>query len=165
MPAQLNTPYTFEVFIEAYIYTLRNDFVHEDFPHYYNRLFRALQKEFGIEVSDRNLSREKSPLWGLLNNTIRSLLRISHPFSSYLEAGLVHKRLSETEKTGELVTDLMNRITTANSESETAHREMIRALFEELFGKVDIIVTSEQLRANGFEDSWEPKNYKYLDYY
>ena len=52
----------------------------------------------------------------------------------------------------------------ANATSETAHREMLYALFTAIFGERSQVVTSEELQLVGFDDSKEPDMRDYYDY-
>ena len=52
---RLKRPYDFRVLIEAYIYTKRRDFVHDDFGAYYSGLLRALQPFFGLTLLPENV--------------------------------------------------------------------------------------------------------------
>jgi hypothetical protein len=162
--ARLNRPYDFRVLIDAYIYTQRKDFVHSDFTTYYASLLDALQGLFGIRLTREGLSFDQKVLWGLFQNTVGSLLQITNPWDGYLEAGLVHKKLEESGEVGRAVDRASRVIAEANKASEAAHREILYALFRAVFGECDRVVTSEQLREAGFDDSKEPDIANYYDY-
>jgi len=55
-----------------------------------------------------------------------------------------------------VVIDTSRAIGEANLASEAAHREMLDALFQAIFGVCRRVVTSEELLAAGFDDSREP---------
>jgi len=162
--ARLKRPYDYQVLIEAYIYTRRKDFVHSDFTSYYASLLEALQARFCIRLSRESLSFDHSVLWSLFENTVRSLLKIASPWESYLEASLLHKKLQESGEPGRIVDRASEVIGEANTASEQAHREILYALFKALFGECQRIVTSEELRENGFDDSMEPDIVNYYDH-
>jgi len=154
--ARLKRPYDSHALIEAHIYTQRTDFVHSDFTTYYASLLVALEKLFGIRLSWEELSFSQKVLWGLFQNTVRSLLQITNPWAGYLEAGLLHKKLDESGEAGKVVDQATQVINEANQASEAAHREILYALFRAIFGECDRVVTSEELRKAGFDESREP---------
>lgn len=162
--ARLNRPYDYRVLIEAFIYSQRKDFVHSDFTNYYTSLLQALQRLFGIRLSREGLSFNQRVLWGFFQNTIESLLQVTNPWAGYLEAGLLHKKLDESGEVGPIVYEASRKIVEANQASEAAHREMLYALFRAMFGACDRIVTSEDLREAGVDDSKEPDIMDYYDY-
>lgn len=162
--APLEKPYNVDVLIQVYIYTRRNDFVHEDFTDYYNGLLEALTSLFGIELSEVLHGQTHRPFWGLFNSTVDSLLRITSPWSGYLEAGLLHSQLRDAGAHGERVYLASDAIADANVKSEISHREMLKSLFILTFGECNQTVTSEELRAAGFDDNGEPKISDYWDY-
>jgi hypothetical protein len=162
--ARLKRPYDFRVLIEAYIYTHRKDFVHSDFTTYYAALLEALQRLFGVRLSHDDLSFDHRVLWGLFQSTVGSLLQITNPWAGYLEAGLLHKKLEERGEPGRIVDRARAVISEANVASAAAHREILYALFLVIFGECERIVTSEDLRASGFDDTKEPDIVNYYDY-
>ena len=162
--ARLKRPYDFRVLIEAYIYTQRKDFVHSDFTNYYASLLDALQGLFGIRLSRDGLSFDQKVLWSLFQNTVGSLLQITNPWAGYLEAGLLHKKLEESGEAGRTVERASRVIGEANEASEAAHREILYALSRAIFGECDRVVTSDELREAGFDDSNEPNIVNYYEY-
>ena len=160
--ARLKRPYDYHGLIEAFVYTQRKDFVHPDFTTYYSSLLDALQKQFGIRMSHEGLALPQGVYWMLFKGTVRSLLQIRNPWDDFLEAGLVHKKLDESGELGRVVDRASAVIAEANKASEAAHREMLDALFHAIFGRCDRVLTSEELREAGFDDSKEPN---WADYY
>ncbi len=161
--ARLKRPYDYRGLIEAYIYTQRKDFIHSDFTTYYTSLLECLQKQFGIRLSNIGLPLRQKVFWMLFQSTVRSLLQITSPWADYVEASLLHKRLEEDRELGRIVNQASAVIDQANDASETAHREMLYALFQAIFGECPRIVTSEELRDAGFDDSKEPDIVNYYD--
>lgn len=161
--ARLKRPYDSRVLIEVYIYSQRKDFVHSDFTTYYTALLEALQELFGIRLSREGLSFDQRVLWSLFQNTVGSLLRITNPWAGYLETGLLHKKLEESGEPGRTVDRASRVISEANQASEGAHREILYALFRAIFDECDRVVTSEELREAGFDDSREPDIANYYD--
>jgi hypothetical protein len=162
--ARLKRPYDYRVLIEAYIYTQRKDFVHSDFTTYYVSLLEALQTHFGIRLSRDGLTFDQTVFWMLFQSTVVSLLQITSPWAGYLEAGLLHMKLKESGEPGRIVDRASAVIGEANRASEIAHRDILNALFQVIFGECQRIVTSEELRAHGFDDSKEPDIDNYYDY-
>ncbi len=162
--ARLKRPYDFRVLIEVYIYTRRKNYVHSDFLVYYNGLLQALQHAFSIQLMPEGLSFQQRILWGLFENTVLSLHQITSPWSGYLEAGLVLRLLDESGVHGQVVHRASAVIGKANADSETAHRDMLYALFVVIFGDCHKVVTSEELCLVGFDDSREPKIEDYYDH-
>lgn len=162
--ARLKRPYDYHGLIEAYIYTQRQDFVHSDFTTYYQSLLEALQKQFGIRLSHEGLALPQTVFWMLFQSTVRSLLRITSPWADYLEATLLHKKLEQSSELGRIVDRASTVIEEANKRSEAAHRELLDALFQEICGDCQRVVTSAELRQAGFDDSKEPDIVNYYDY-
>ncbi len=161
---KLDRPYTSRVLIEAYIYTCRKDFVHSDFLEYYGSLLKVLETRFDVEMSYHTLSFDQKILWMLFESTVRSLLRVSSPWSNYLEAGLLHRKLRERPEINHPIEQASATIHDANRESMTAHYEMLETLFLAIFGNRPQVVTSKDLLADGFDDSREPDITDYYDY-
>lgn len=162
--ARLTRPYDYRGFIEAYIYTQRDDFIHRDFSAYYTSLLDALQEQFGIKLSHEGLAFNQRVLWMLFQSTVRSLLRITNPWANYLEAGLLHQKLAESGELGRVIDRSSAIIFDVNKVSEAAHREMLDSLFIAIFGECHRVVTSDELAASGFDDSKEPDISDYYDH-
>jgi hypothetical protein len=163
--ARLNGPYDFRVLIEAYVYTQRKNFVHADFTTYYASLLEALQRAFGFRMAGEGLSFHQRVLWSLFQSTVGSLHQITDPWAGYQETSLITKKLEESGEPGKVVDRAIAVIFEANKASEAAHREILYALFLAIFGECQKIVTSEELRQAGFDDSKEPEIENYYDYF
>jgi len=159
---QLSRPYDCRALVEVYVRTQRRTYAHEDFPNYYRGLLTALEKEFGLQMSDAGLDFSQRVLWMLFQSTTGSLLQIGTPWDRYLEASLLHKKLEESGEPGRKVMAATDRIFAASSASKSAHYDMLHALFHAIFGVVDRVVTSEQLVEAGFDDSKEPDFSNYI---
>ncbi len=160
---RLPRPYDFRVLIEAYVYTHRQDFVHPDFGAYYAGLLASLERLFGLRLARDELTFRQRVLWSLFDSTVRSLLQVSTPWEGYLETGLLFRTLEESGETGVLVERATTAIAEAAKASRTAHREMLQALFVGIFGECRLVVTSEEMRQAGFDDSREPDITNYYD--
>jgi len=161
---KLDRPYDRRVLIEAFIFTRRKDFVHEDFNNYYDELLKSLQLLFGVDMSVESLTFDQRIVWSLFRNTVDSLLQITNPWAGYLEAGLVHNKLSQHKDVEQVVDECSQKIREANRLSEDAHRDMLSTLFVAIFGDLSTVVTSEELRQAGVDDSREPDITDYYDY-
>jgi hypothetical protein len=159
----LERPYDFRVLIEAYIYTQRKDFVHSDFTNYYVSLLVALQTHFDIRLSREGLSFDQKVLWMLFESTVRSLLHITNQWAEFLDESLLHTKLEQSGLPGRIVNSAGAAIYEANKASEAAHREILCALFQAIFGECPRVLTSEELREAGFDDSQEPDIVNYYD--
>jgi hypothetical protein len=72
--------------------------------------------------------------------------------------------LEESGELGRVVDRASTAIGESNKESEAAHRVMLNALFEAIFGECQRVVTSAELLAVGFDDSKEPDISNYYDH-
>ena len=158
---RLKRPYDFRVLIDAYIYTRRRDFIHRDFEEYYSGLLQALERDFGIRMSGETLTFDQRVVWSLFVNTVGSLLSVQTPWSDYLETGLLITKLEGAGELGQAILESSRAIAGAARVSTDAHRAMLDALFVLVHGKVDRVVTSEDLQRAGFDDSKEPDFAKY----
>jgi len=162
---KLSRPYTYKVLINAYVYTQRNDFFHADFKDYYTSLVGALEEIFTVKLCNVDTSSlDRKVLWGLFTETVHSLLKIGTPWSGYLEAGLLVKKLQDAGDAGKAVFAASERINVATAESELAHYEMLHHLFIAMFGERQQVLTSEDLLKQGFDDAHEPEFKNYYDY-
>ncbi|MEO8610220.1 MAG: hypothetical protein ABI690_20160 [Chloroflexota bacterium] len=146
--------YDFKTLVQTYIETKRKYHLHEDFKNYYARLLKHLEAIFKVEISP-DKSRDKA-LWMLFDATIRSYLQITHPWNYFLEDTLINARLEQQGERGEQIFALSNRLGELNDESKELHLQMLYDLFEIMFGKVDKVLTSKELKTGGFDDSTEP---------
>lgn len=163
--ARLNRPYDYRVFIETYIYTKHKGFLHSDFEVYYASLLEALQEQFGVRLSHEGLTTvPQKVFWMLFQSTVHSLLQITNPWANFLDETLLVKKLDESGELGRLVHRASGVIDEANKVSDAAHREVLCALFQAIFGECQRVVTSQDLLAAGFDDSKEPDimNYYHL---
>jgi hypothetical protein len=162
---RLKRPYDYHVLIEAYIYTQRTDFANlPAYSTYYASVLEALERQFEIRMSTEGLAFTQKVLWMLFQGTVRSLLRITSPWAEFLDETLLVKKLEENGELRRIVDHASRAIGEANMASEAAHREMLDALFQAIFGVCQRVVTSEELLAAGFDDSGEPNFADFYDY-
>ena len=158
-----HTKYDVKSVLETYIKTKRH-YHHEDFAIYYNALLNTLQSLFGVRVTDSAPGWKAGALAMLFQSTADSYLSISTPWTGFLEAGLLHRALDESEEAGKRVYELTDRIGELAEQNRTLHLEMMCTLFELLNGHVRTVITSKDLLAAGFDDSAEPQQCDYFDY-
>lgn len=162
---KLKRPYDYKVLVEVYVRTQRKDYVHPDFAAYYQSLCAALEKQFEIRFSAQYFSDSKAVLWMLFESTVGSLLQITTPWDGFLEASLIVSTLEKSGEAGKRIDHASQTILQATRESRQAHLEMLHELFTLMFGKTDVVVTSEQLAQVGFDDTQEPDITDYYDYF
>lgn len=158
---KINEPYDYQTFIEVFIYS-KTTYIHEDFDKYYEGLSQALQQLFDISLQEPEFS--KRSLWGLLHQTVYSYLDVKTPMSNYLEAGLLFKQIEESGSEEKI----MAQIEAVDEEFnifKDKHKELTLTLFTELFGKSDKVFSSQHLKDIGFDDSTQPDDSDYYDYW
>ena len=161
--ARLGRPYDFNSLIEVYARTKRSHVPHSDFRDYYSSLLAALEPLFGVRLTREGLSFHQRVLWMRFASTVDSLLRITTPWDNTLEDGLLHTVLRGCGDAGQRYYRAAAVVGEATLASEAAHREMLAALFVAIFGGCPQVVTSEELRGIGFDDSREPDISDYFD--
>lgn len=162
---KLKRPYDYKVLVEAYVRTQRKDYVHPDFAAYYQSLCAALEKQFDLRFSNEYFPDLRVAVWMLFESTVGSLLRITTPWDGFLEASAIVSTLEKSGEAGKRIDQASQTIMQATRESRQAHLEMLHELFVLMFGKTDVVVTSEQLAQVGFDDSREPDITDYYDYF
>lgn len=126
---------------------------------YYRELLAALEKLFEINFS--NLSTSHTPFAILFRKTVASYCKISSPWSDFLDATLIIRRLEQQGDAGEQVLHTSDRITKLNEHNGRHHREMLYQLFLCLYGDNKKVVTSTDLRNAGFDDTRKPDYSQY----
>lgn len=147
--------YDYRQLVLTYIQTMRNDHIHADFKNYYARLLTLLEQVFEVDFSSPPSSQRA--LWMLFQATVSSYLSLRTPWSNFLEAGLIVKRIEQLGSQGEKIFQLSTQIEELEQSSREAHLQLIYELFERIYGKRDLVVTSQDLKARGFDDSKEPQ--------
>ena len=158
-------PYDYKALVLAYINTQHEHYVHDDFLNYYKGLVGVLETALGVQVSFEALSDvHKRALWMLFNSTVRSYLRTGTPWDNFLDESLVVVSLEKMGENGAVVFRASERIGELASASREQHLALLYTLFECMFGRPAVVLTSNQLREYGFDDSKEPKIEDYYDY-
>lgn len=157
--------YDYRALIEVYIQTQRKH-IHPDFDRYYTTLLSKLEDAFGIPMSEKRIYKPDAPrqaqsLWQMFASAVGSYVSIRTPWDTFLESGALLHRLDSAER--HKMFGFAYKISELAKESQSVHMELIYTLFEMMYGHVDTIVTSEDLLAQGFDDTTEPQLEDYYD--
>lgn len=159
LPTLQEKRYGYKELIDASI-AARRSYVHDDFRIFYTQLFATLQDLFDIHftVDDVRVTPppeiHPSSILTVFDATIASYLAIRTPWDGFIEAGLGVADLAQ--RYGRAVIDLA-------AQNRAAHRTLLETLFTLLYGVVDQVFTSADLRAVGFDDGDEPRMSDYWD--
>ncbi|MYS23640.1 hypothetical protein GA0115240_154731 [Streptomyces sp. DvalAA-14] len=146
-------------------YEQENDAFNNALYAYNQGLETALEQRFGTSLDiSRAADFAVRPLLMLLRSTARSYLSVRTPWSDYLEAGLLVKRLEQAGPVGERVFAASHRIEEAVTISREAHMEILDALAQHVLGdQAEAVFTSGDLLADGFDDTRRPEASDYPD--
>ncbi|CAG6395027.1 hypothetical protein NMG29_03095 [Streptomyces cocklensis] len=139
-------------------YERANDAFNTALSAYNQGLERALEQRFqaSLDIS-RATNIGMRPLLMLFGSTARSYLNVQTPWSGYLEAGLLVRRLEQAGPVGERVFEASRRIEEAVTISRDAHLEILDALAHHVLGDhSDAVFTLDDLLANGFDGTRQP---------
>jgi hypothetical protein len=153
--------YDYRELVQTYIQTERKDHPHAAFEQYYARLLTLLERVFEVDFSSPPSS--QGALWMLFQATVRSYVSLRTPWSNFLEAGLIVQKIEQLGPQGEKIFQLSKHIEELTQSSRDAHLQLIHDLFTCVYGKRDLVVTSQDLKARGFDDSKEPQISDYWD--
>ncbi|HYF62935.1 MAG TPA: hypothetical protein VD886_09000 [Herpetosiphonaceae bacterium] len=151
--------------IQAYIETQRERYLHDDFKRFSAERLAALERPFDVRLTlqGATISANKA-LWMLFHATAKSYLSIRTPRSYFLEDTIVNDALDRLGDQAAVIGDHEALIGRVAETSREAHLAMLDELFKLLWGEIDAVFTSAQLRQSGFDDSREPKRWDYIDY-
>lgn len=131
---------------------------------YYPRLLSHLEESFGLRLSfDATEDFNKKVLFSLFQDTTLSYRDLRHPWSNYQEATLIIRKLEDAGTSGQRILHLSDKIREKTKDSAELHLQMLYELFQCIYGPINIVVTSQQLLAMGFDDSKEPKWWDFED--
>ncbi len=147
--------YTYHDLLHIYIQTRRGDHIHSDFKDYYAKLLELLGPLFEVDFSAASPSR--GPLWMLFYSAVNSYLSLRTPWSNFLEAGLIVQKIKQLGPQGEQIFQLSEQIEDATRRSREAHLQLLDELFISIYGSRDLVVTSQDLKARGFDDTKKPQ--------
>jgi hypothetical protein len=157
--------YDFKALIETYI-SFRSsegranlgDYEKEWYK-YYSELLAKLEELLGVRLSDSSSTRPGNRrafhLRPFFRTTVVSLLAIQTPLTGWDEVGFL-KDIDESGEPGREVRRVLTKIEELSDVSRSAHYQMLYALFECMYGKIETVVSSEQLRRAGFDDAQVP---------
>ena len=154
--------YDYKALIHTFINTRRTDFPHEDFTIYYVALLNALEDAFGITFVEKDIPDRR--LWMLFRSTLTSYLNIRHPWSGYLDGSGILIHLKSFGEAGEQIKTYSDQLFRRAEETRQIHLDMLYQLFEMIYGRIDTVITSDDLYQRGFDDSTEPQIPDYYDY-
>jgi hypothetical protein len=140
-------------------YERENDAFNTALSAYNQALETALEQQFGASLDmSRATNTGMRPLLMLFRSTARSYLSVQTPWSGYLEAGLLVRRLEQAGPVGERVFEASRRIEEAVTISRDTHLEILDATAHHVLGdNSDVVFTSGDLLANGFDDARRPE--------
>jgi hypothetical protein len=147
--------------IQAYIAT-KDPYGHADIKRFNAERLAVLEQAFDLRLTWEGVTHhDNTDLWMLFTATVRSYLSIQTPGSDFLDGSLLTRRLDALGDDAHPLMAAWEIINTATAASEQAHLTMLDELFRLLWGAITTVVTSDQLRALGFDDAQEPN---WLDY-
>jgi hypothetical protein len=157
--------YTYHDLIETFIETQRHP-IHPDFTRYYGGLLAALEDALGIVLSEpriweRGVPANAQALWTVFASAARAYAAVVSPWDAILESGAMLHRVKQWEE-GDTVVRRVSQLSGLARETQVAYMELIELLFHMMYGEVTQVVTSDDLRARGFDDATEPQLQDYL---
>jgi hypothetical protein len=161
----METRYDRAALIQAYIQAHEPYQLHDNFKRFYDERLAALEQAFGLRLSSDGVrNAEYHALWMLFHAAVKSYLSIRTPRSNFLDDTLITVKLDRLGARADAIAAYEARIVQAAESSRAAHLGLLDELFQILWGEIDTVVTSEQLRQIGFDDAEKPKHEDYLDY-
>ncbi len=150
--------YDFKAFVIAYVDAHRPNYVHKDFETFYKARLSKLEDAFNIRFSENRL-----PMFMVLFDvTVKCYWNTSTPGEFFLEGSALLSMLEAKESGKQLLATWDEVLECANQSQET-YLQMLFDLFVFMFGEVSTVITSDDLKALGFDDSAEPKIWDYSD--
>lgn len=158
--------YTYHDLIDTYIQTQQEP-IHDDFTTYYTLLLATLEESFEVILSEPGIWSDKAEpnaqaLWMVFASAVNSYNQLRTPWETILENGAMLHRIRQWGESGDVVFREVSNIAGLVRQNQHAHRRLIEQLFIMMYGHIDIVRTSEDLRAIGFDDSLEPQLQDYL---
>ncbi|MFF3564008.1 hypothetical protein ACFYXS_28570 [Streptomyces sp. NPDC002574] len=139
-------------------YEPEDDDVNSALSAYYQGLEAALEQRFEAVLDARRAADSGTrTLLMLFGSTARSYLSIRTPWSGYLEAGLLVRRVEQIGPGGERILEASRRIEESVALSRDAHLEILDAIAAHVLGaRSEAVFTSADLLAAGFDDTRRP---------
>jgi hypothetical protein len=121
---------------------------------HHKQVLDGLERLFGLRLDLSGLTFDHKILFMLFSSTATSYLALRTPWSGYLEAGLLHRKLQATGATGDRVTVASERIHALTEELRREHLTILDALTKEFLDeRASAEFTSADLLAIGVDDS------------
>ncbi|WP_326559968.1 hypothetical protein [Micromonospora sp. NBC_01796] len=122
---------------------------------YHTAMLEGLQELFGLRMHPKGAgSFDSRVLLMLFYSTAESLLALRTPWSGFLEAGLLVRKVEETGEHGARVMSASQRIDTLVTESRQTHLELLDALVAAMLGdRADLTFTRADLQLIGIDDT------------
>jgi len=147
--------------VSAYVNAQRYQNAAPELRNYWSRLSLTLQLLLNVGIDQPfterllHMEEDENALVGILalfRNTVSSLLSISTPFAGFVEAPpVVYKRYREDGP----------KFHAKAREYRKMHENYLVVLLQSIYGDVSTVVTSEDLREAGFDDSQIPDPYDF----
>lgn len=117
---------------------------------HHEAMLGGLERLFGMRIDRHDVP--DRVLFHLFESTTRSLLALTTPWSGFLEAGLLHRRLEATGEPAVRVMDASHRIESRVIESRQDHLLILDELLAVLLGdRADRTFTAADLREAGVD--------------
>ncbi|MEV0136744.1 hypothetical protein AB0H83_51015 [Dactylosporangium sp. NPDC050688] len=114
----------------------------------------GLEQLFGLRLDRQQITFDNRVLFRLFFSTAASLLALRTPWSDFLEAGLLVKKVEQAGPDGQRVMTASHRIETLTDEALQAHLEMLDALAAIMLGdRAELTFSREDLQAIGVDDT------------
>lgn len=133
---------------------------------HYLSLFDGLQQLFELQLDGNPGANPNPALLMLFRSTADSLLTLRTPWSKFLEAGLIHRKLEEAGEHGVRVSRASDRISAAVADAREAHLEMLESLVAAMLGdRADLTIAEADVRTARIDILAEPnpKDYPLYD--
>ena len=133
---------------------------------HYTAMLDGLQQLFGLRLHPDGVGTfNNRALFMLFSATADSFLALRTPWSGFLEAGLLVRKVDEAGPDGQRVMAASQRIDALTAESRQIHLEMLDALVRAMLGdRAELTFKSADLQAIGIDDAKpNPANYPLYD--
>lgn len=132
---------------------------------HYAAMLHGLQHLFGLRLHADGVGSGNPALFMLFSATAHSLLALRTPWSGFLEAGLLVRKIDEAGPEGVRITAASDRIDALTAESREVHLEMLDALAAAMLGeRAGLTFDPADLRAIGVDDTKpNPADYPLYD--
>jgi hypothetical protein len=122
---------------------------------HHTAMLDGLEQLFGLRLDPRHADTFDNRVFLMLfNSTAASLVALRTPWSTFLEAGLLVKKVEAAGPDGARVMEASSRIETLTAESRRAHLDILDALVTVMLGdRADLTFIPADLHALGVDDT------------